>query len=403
VIVAAGLLAATIVMSLFLAPWGPHMLDLEVYRLGASTLLHGGDVYSVVYPGTDLVFTYPVFAAMLFVPLAVVPAIVAHITVLLASLFALWVIVHLTVRSVRSATGAADSDHAALRWSIPLALAAVVAHPVIQTLQFGQINLVLVAMVMADVLPARRGPWRGVLVGIATGIKLVPGLFIVFFLVTGQRRAAVMATLTTAATVALGFLVAPGASLAYWTSYALDANRVGGISYVTNQSILGISARLLREQHPPATITLTLSAIVVVAAILIAARLERRGERLAAVGVVAVASLLASPISWSHHWVWFIPCVGAMVPWAGRIAWRWAVLAAGTLIICIGAMQFVPKAELRELHHTLPQQIVANSFGAVAVAFLIWAARQALRPGTTGPVPVSPAEVHTSPRQSTTS
>jgi alpha-1,2-mannosyltransferase len=374
-IAAAGVLAAAIVIGLFLGPWGPKMVDLSVYRLGATTLLHGGDVYSAVLPGSDLVFTYTVFAALLFVPFSLVPTVVAHVAVLIVSLVALWVILELTVRA-RGVEGT-------LRWSAPLALVAVSAHPVVQTLQFGQINLVIVAMVLADVLPAHRGRWRGVLVGIAAGIKLVPGVFIVYFLVTGQRRAAVVSALTAAATVGLGFAVAPTSSWEYWTRYAFDADRVGGIAYVTNQSILGIAARLLRDPHPPHTLTLTLSAIVMVAAILIARRLHQLGDRLAAASTVAVGSLLASPISWSHHWVWFIPCVAAMLPWAGRSRWRWAALIAGTAIIWTGPMQYMPKTELRELHHTLPQEIVANIYGAVALAFLAWAATQAWSPRPT--------------------
>ena len=369
ILVAAGILAAAVIIGLFVAPWGPQMLDLEVYRLGASTLLHGGDVYSVVYPGTDLVFTYPIFAAILFVPFAVMPTAVAHVVVLTVSLAALWVIVHLTVRAVRG-------PRHALWWSVPITLAAVTAHPVLQTLLFGQINLVVVALVLADVLPDR-GRWRGVLVGIAAGIKLVPGVFIIYFLVTGQRRAAAVSAVSTAATIGLGFAVAPAASWAYWRSYAFDPDRVGGIAYVTNQSILGISARVLRDPHPPRALTLGLSAVVIVAAILIARRLDRMGERLIAVSVVAAGALLASPISWSHHWVWFIPCVAAMLPWAGRTPWRWAVLAAATAILWSGPMQYMPKAGLRELHHTLPQEIVANIYGPLAVAFLVWAAVQA--------------------------
>src|SRR5262245_18723083 len=86
IVAAAGILAAAAVIALFLAPWGPQLLDLEVYRFGGSTLLHGGDLYGVVYPGTDLAFTYPVFAAMLFVPFAVMPTVVAHALVLTLSL-----------------------------------------------------------------------------------------------------------------------------------------------------------------------------------------------------------------------------------------------------------------------------------------------------------------------------
>jgi len=366
IVVAAGILAAAVVVALFAAPFGSQMLDLEVYRLGASTLLHGGDVYSAVYPGTDLVFTYPIFAAILFVPFAVIPTALAHVVVVAVSLAALWVIVYLTVREL-------SGPRHAWVWSVPIALVAITAHPVLQTLLFGQINLVVVALVLTDVL-ANRGRWRGALVGIATGIKLVPGAFIVYFLVTRQRRAAAVSAVTTAVTIGLGFAVAPAASWAYWSNYAFNADRVGGIAYVTNQSILGISARVLRDPHPPRALTLGLSAVVIVVAILIARRLDRAGERLAAVSVVAVGALLASPISWSHHWVWFIPCVGAMVPWAGRSRWRWAALIAGTAVVWIGPMQYVPKAELRELHHTPPQEIVANIYGPLAVAFLVWAA-----------------------------
>jgi alpha-1,2-mannosyltransferase len=371
-IAAAGMLAAVVVIGLFLGPWGPRMLDLSVYRMGASTLLHGGDIYSAVLPGTDLVFTYTIFAAILFAPFALLPTVVAHVAVLVVSLVALWVVLDLTVR--------ARGVQRSLPWSVPLALVAVAAHPVIQTLQFGQINLVIVALVLADVLPQRRGRWRGVLVGIAAGIKLVPGVFIVYFLVTGQRRAAIVSALTAAGTVALGFAVAPTSSWEYWTKYAFDADRVGGIAYVTNQSILGIAARVLREPHPPAALVLALSALVMIAAILIGRRLHQLGDRLAAVGAVAVGSLLASPISWSHHWVWFIPCVAAMLPWAGRSRWRWAALILGTAIIWTGPMQYMPKTGLRELHHTLPQEIVANIYGPVAIAFLVWAASRAWGP-----------------------
>lgn len=390
IVVAAGILAAAVVVALFAAPWGSQMLDLEVYRLGASTLLHGGDVYSAVYPGTDLVFTYPIFAAILFIPFAVIPTAMAHALVVAGSLAALWVIVHLTVREVRGPRNA-------VLWSVPIALVAITAHPVLQTLLFGQINLILVALVLADLL-ANRGRWRGALVGIATGIKLVPGAFIIYFLVTGQRRAAAVSAATTAATIGLGFAVAPAASWAYWSNYAFNADRVGGIAYVTNQSILGISARVLRDPHPPRALTLGLSAVVIVAAILIARRLDQVGERLAAVSVVAVGALLASPISWSHHWVWFIPCVGAMVPWARRSTWRMAVLIAGTAVVWIGPMQYMPKAGLRELHHTLPQEIVANIYGPIAVAFLVWAALAA-RPASA----FARASAQTSARQSTTS
>jgi hypothetical protein len=271
-----GLIAAALLLVGFLGPWGPDMVDLEIYRMGGSALLSGSDVYAVRDPATGLAFTYPVFAAVLFIPFAAVPMSLAKLVILALSLAALWTIVHLTVEAVRQSIGAVRGS--AFAWSIPLSVIAVIAHPVLQTMLFGQVNLILAAFVLIDVLRRDRSPFRGALVGIAAGIKLVPGIFIVYFLVTGQRRAAVTALLTTLGTVVAGFLASPSASWSYWTNHALDPDRMGGIAYVTNQSILGMSARLLREPHPPPALTFTLSAIVVAAVLLIARQLVRVGR-----------------------------------------------------------------------------------------------------------------------------
>ena len=162
----------------------------------------------------------------------------------------------------------------------------------------------------------------------------------------------------------------------------LDPDRVGGIAYVTNQSILGVSARLLRDPHPPAGLTLSLSAVAALAALVLAWRLHRRGDELAAICVVAVGSLLASPISWSHHWVWVVPGVAVLVAWAvpARSWWRWSTVVGAGLVLWVGPMRFMPKTGLRELHHTLGQQVIANCYGYLAVAFLVWTAVRRYQP-----------------------
>ena len=372
--VAGGLLAGVLVVAGLAGPWGFAMLDLDVYRVGGSAVLHGTDLYGVTEPETGYPFTYPVFAGLLFVPLAVLPVLAARVALTLLSVTALFVIMHLTTRR--------------LSWSVPLSVLAVGLHPVWETFTFAQVNLILTALVLVDVLsPDRR--WRGVLVGIATGIKLVPGLFVVYFLVTGQRRAAGVAALTTLATMAVGFAVQPGPSWVFWTHHALNPARTGSPAYVTNQSVLGVAARLLRTEEPPGWLTLGVSAIVVVAALVLARRLLLRGETLTSVCVVAVASLLASPISWSHHWVWAIPCLGTLAVWAHGARWRWWVFGIATAIVATGPMQFLPKEQVRELDHTFPQQVVASVYAWLAVAYLLWAWVRVRRTGspTTSPPP----------------
>ncbi|WP_432968771.1 glycosyltransferase 87 family protein [Dactylosporangium sp. CA-233914] len=354
------------------SPLGSSMIDLKVYRMGGTALLHGSDLYALALPGSGLAFTYPPFSAVLFIPYAAVPLPVARVASLVVSAVALWGLVHLTVVHVLRRLG---STAPPLRWSAPLALVATTAHPVFATLLYGQVNLWTTALVLVDVLLVR-GRFRGTLVGVATGVKLVSGLFVVYFLVTRQFRAAGNAFLSFLATVAVGFAVLPRGSYDYWTALIFDPDRVGGITYVTNQSILGAAARLLRDPHPPSALTLSLSAIAAVAALVVARRYHHDGDPFTAVCLVATGSLLASPISWSHHWVWMIPALGVLLVWARERGgwWRWAVLGATTAILWAGAMSFMPKAGLRELHHTLPQQIVTNLYFALAVAFLVWSA-----------------------------
>ena len=53
---------------------GGYRIDLDVYRTGARVVLHGGDLYGRLPrlgDGHQLPFTYPPFAALCFVPLAI--------------------------------------------------------------------------------------------------------------------------------------------------------------------------------------------------------------------------------------------------------------------------------------------------------------------------------------------
>jgi alpha-1,2-mannosyltransferase len=346
------------------------MIDLSVYRVAARAVITGVDPYSVGGP-EGLPFTYPMFAALLFVPFTLVPEVLARAAITLVSFAALVLICQITVRQVLPGRTARQ----ALLISLPAAVVALTAHPVLDTLFFGQVNLVLVALVLTDMF-VLRGRSRGALVGLATGIKLTPGLFLVYYLVTGQRRAARNAAVMTALTVVAGFAVRPVATWEFFTRYMLDPARAGNVTYTGNQSILATTARLLRNAHPPAALTWGLSAAVVVFALLLARRLHRRGEELTAVSVVATAALLASPISWTHHWVWFIPAtavVARSVYLAGG-GWRWVPLGLAELVLWTGPMRLMPKNDLRELADDRFQQLITNSFVLVAVAFLFWAA-----------------------------
>ena len=51
-------------------------------------------------------------------------------------------------------------------------------------------------------------------------------------------------------------------------------------------------------------------------------RWHRAGLALPALLVTAMLGLLASPISWSHHWVWAVPLLITLYQWAARAGGR---------------------------------------------------------------------------------
>ncbi len=177
--------------------------------------------------------------------------------------------------------------------------------PIRLTAELGQINVVLLVLVVGDLLATGQSKWSGIGIGLAAGLKLTPALFIVYLVATRRIRAAVVATATFAGTVGLGFAVAPSDSTSYWLHGRFDdVNRISH-DPLANTSVAGLVLRL----HGSATAATIAGVVVAAAAVVIAATAYRRGQAVLAVAVVGLASAAASPFSWSHHWVWFAPLV----------------------------------------------------------------------------------------------
>ena len=323
------------------------LTDLPVYRYGGQALIDGRSALAVDDPVTGLPFTYPPFAAVLFAPLALVPAWLAAGLVTALSVAALAAVVAL----VRPAAG----------WVVALVtVGALALEPVWQNLSFGQVNLVLMLLVLVDCArPDRR--WSGVLVGVAAGIKLTPLVFVVLLLLVGRRAAAGRAAAAFAGTVALGFLVAPGWSAAYWTDGLVDGSRVGPRGLANNQSVNGALTRLL--EGPPSTLVWLAVAVPLAAAAVVAgARIWRRGDPLLGSCVAALGMLIASPISWSHHWVWAVPI--ALLLWERG---RWAAIA-WTAVFVLRPILWPPWGDHREYGWTPVDHVVGNAYLLAALA-----------------------------------
>ncbi|SDC41373.1 alpha-1,2-mannosyltransferase [Geodermatophilus telluris] len=289
-------------------PWH-DFFDLRVYRGAVASWLEGRPLYDYTYGRSPYGFTYPPFAALLVAPMAVLPyAAVAtgHTLLNLAVLAGLawWLVTPLARRHGRPLPFA---------WLAALPVLFVL-EPVRETIGFGQVNLLLAALVLADVAALRRGSrWAGVGTGLAAAVKLTPGLFVVYLLLTGRRRAAGVAAATAAAATLLAFAVAPATSWRFWTQTLWQTERVGRLDKTSNQSLLGGLARLTDPADPPRAVWAVLAAVVLVAVVARAVRAARAGDELAGVALTGLAACLVSPISWSHHFVWLVPALVVLV------------------------------------------------------------------------------------------
>jgi alpha-1,2-mannosyltransferase len=359
--------------------FGPDRIDLDVYRIGARAWLRGGSLYGRLPPtpaGPRLPFTYPPIAAVLLAPLALVPATVAGTVLTLVTIALAAAVLRLFLR--RLALNAAAAG-----WLLP---AALFLEPVRNTLSFGQVNVILMALVAFDSL-AVEPPWpRGLLTGLAAAVKLTPALFVLFFLLRRDYRAAAVTALSFAAATGLGFALAGRDSVRYWTSVVFQVGRVGHPDYAANQSLQGVLARAGLSGLALLAAWLVLSLAVLVVAGLGMRRALAAGEPCLALSLNAFAALLISPISWSHHWVWCVPAILTLASLARRHRSRLAaaVAACGLVVFAAAPQWWFPHGAGRELRWAPWEQAAGSSYVLFAAAVLVLAACGQIRLWRTG-------------------
>ena len=364
--------------------FGPYRIDLGVYRMGGRTWLHGGDLYRQVLAtgGLRLPFTYPPIAAVVLAPLALLPMTAAG-TVLTVGSIALVAVV-LTVFWRRLAWPGAGSLWT-VAWLLP---AALLLEPLRSELAYGQIDIVLMALVTLDCLTVEPRWPRGVLTGVAAAVKLTPAAFVLFFLLRRDYRAAAMAGLSFAAATAAGFALAGRDSARYWSADVFQTGRIGGPATAANQSIVAVLARAGLDPHTPAGVAawLMLSAVVVVVACRGMRRALAVSEDCLALVLNAFAALLISPVSWSHHWVWCAPGLFTLAYLGRRHHRRLAVAAAACgLVLFTAAPQWLLGQFAGPAQDWPPwQQAIGSSYVCYAALILLLAGRLVDHPGWDG-------------------
>lgn len=304
-------LAVLVAAFLSVAAVGHNFFDLRVYFGAINYWAHdGGEIYDWLKYNSRYGFTYPPFAALLMLPMAYLPWPLVVVLSVAASAAATALVLWWLVDPVARREGWPRWFTLAVAFCLAMAF-----EPMRETVDFGQVNMLLLVLVAADLLRlvARGSRWGGVGIGLATAIKLTPGIFIVYLLVTGRWRAALVASGTAAGATVLAGAVAPDASREFWTTALWNTDRVGSLSFISNQSWQGMVARL----HPAEPSTLAWLALVAVTLVVWVVR-SRRADVATGLALTGVVGSLVSPVTWVHHLVWLLPALILLVDAAYR-------------------------------------------------------------------------------------
>jgi alpha-1,2-mannosyltransferase len=344
-----------------------RMVDLAVYRSAGQSLLQGRPLYGYLTPVPQLLpFTYPPFSAVVALLLAAMPAQAANWVWTLGTLAVLgWLVM----------VGFRPFVRRFPTMYRPLVVACVLAamawvEPVRDCFRYGQVGIFLAALCVLDCAsPKTRWP-RGMLVGFAAAVKLVPGVFIPYLWFTGRRRAAVVATAWFAGFSIATAIAMPSASKVYWTSALFDSNRLGSNSGASNQSIRGIFLRWL-----PGNIGSALWVISVIVIAVAGYRWARSasfaGHEVRGIAIVGLLSVLISPVSWIHHLAGWVPLAIGVLLGDGR---NWRRVAAAVIATVFFSLQLPwwGAAIVDTFPHLhLPGRLLEDSF-ALGALFAVW-------------------------------
>ncbi|MFK4638238.1 glycosyltransferase 87 family protein [Paenarthrobacter histidinolovorans] len=389
------------------AYYEPALNDFEVYYYGGGKVMEGGDLYAI---RDGLPFTYPPFAALLFAGLAALGFFAGSMVFILVALLGAATVAAWLARHYFGLTTwrAAFADYRFRTTALLGTGAILLLGPWRDTFVFGQINIILMGVILADFAlygKARTGAIRwpaGLLIGLAAGVKLTPLAFGLYFLVRRDFKALGWMAAGFFGSIAVAWAVLPQASVDFWTKILPDTGRIGGPAYVDNLSVKGL---LLHFGMPDSSVTnlvwMVLSLVLVVVAGLIIRWSVAVDENFVAVSATAILMLLISPVSWSHHWVWVAVALPSMAFAMHRVPSRngrmrlagWVIVVCSTVAFYMTPKNLAVWAGAAEWGKD-PQtqwQLMVSSLGVVCgIAMLVYWAL-AYHPSRAGLLPGAPA------------
>ena len=297
------------------------------------------NVYQAYDWNTTTIGKYPPFFAAVYAPLALLSTVAgATIWFWLNVGLSFW-ICFIGARTVARLSGTPEDKISALgagAWAIPLALASGLFLSNIET---SQVNIAMLALIVLAVseYSKRRDTSAGLLLGVATAVKLTPGLFVAYF--AWKRQSKLFAWSVVGVAICWGVLVplmlgpsryveVMGSWLERLLPFVTDGTIAEGQDFSgfrhTNQSMSAVFYRFFtatpvgggREgwylnvvslSHEAASAVLRVLDLMVLAALAWLTRAAANGRRDPRIpfeiAIVGIATLLLSPISWINHYV----------------------------------------------------------------------------------------------------
>src|ERR1700734_4247759 len=252
-------------------------IDTAVYRDGGVAERNQPTaLYALKLGAAKLPFTYTPFAALLFAAGSGASFGTWQVGLAVLTIGLLPVVAYLSL-------GLAGRPAGLARAAAAFAIAAVGLwlEPVAMTLFFGQINLVLLALVVGDLALPDRIKGKGVGIGLAAAIKLTPLICVPYLLCTRRIKAAAVSALTFAITVGLGFGLLPHASAVYWGGQLFKPSK---LFHLSNQSLNGVILRLTRVGPHAHQYWLVAAVVVGIAGLATSIMASRRGPELLRLG-----------------------------------------------------------------------------------------------------------------------
>jgi len=293
--------------------------DFKVYVGSGEAVLQGKDIYEVPLPSLN---TCPPFFSVFCVAPALLDRVspgFARAVWVLVNLSALFFVLHLASRLIHGSNLPVSS--APLLVPLLLTLPYILYH-----LLYHQVNLIVFALTLGGMkLQEDRKEWQGgLLVGVASALKVMPILFVPYLFYRRRWVAALSALAATA-----GFTLSPGFVMG-WDRFRADIQHWGATllhnpcwdAGQRNQSILAMWDRILghgllpfaspgvtylpMSQAPSVRVAWVVTVLVLGLLLLLAFRGRPQRGGLAAVSEwssIFVVSAIIGPVGWKHYLV----------------------------------------------------------------------------------------------------